>query len=114
MHDTLETALGRLDYDFSRFELVDFIHHVARLNRREIIINALPLSAGLTAAWVKAATADYIFYDGRIHRIYQTHLILHEIAHIVLNHTCLPLDAVLPPEMLAELAESPARASVEG
>jgi hypothetical protein len=103
MRDPVEVVLENLEYDFTQFELTDFIAHIERLNRREIILQALPHTGRVNAMWVRTKTADFILYDGDIHSIYNTHLILHELAHIVLGHSGLSMEAVLSPELLAEL-----------
>ena len=97
--------IDRLEYDFQLFELDDFIDHVARYQRREIVLKAFPLELTLSAAWVRGDEVDYIVYNDRLHVVQQRHNILHEIAHIVLNHRRRPLAEVLPPELLAQLAQ---------
>lgn len=99
--DRLKKVVDRLGYDFNQFELAHFIRHTERLQRREILVIPLPFEPGLSAVWIRAETADYIFYNERTHPIHQTHNILHELAHILLDHTCWPIDQALPPELLA-------------
>jgi len=99
----LETALDRLGYDFQAFNLAHFTRHVETYRRRPIFVNPLPLQLELSAAWVRAETADYIFYNQRTHPVQQTHSILHEIAHMLLGHSCHPLGSVLPPDLLNRL-----------
>jgi hypothetical protein len=101
--NAVQVALTRLDYDFRDFSMEHFVRHVESYRRREIILNRLPLDLRLSALWIRADTADYIFYNQNIHLVLQTHSILHEIAHIVLNHPCQPIDSVFTPEMLAQL-----------
>lgn len=103
----LNTVIEQLEYDFNTFELNDFVRHVERLRRREILTLPLPLDLGLSAIWIRARSADYIFYNDRLHPIHKTHNILHEIAHILLGHTCQSIDAVLPPDLMAQLQTEP-------
>ncbi|QPC81727.1 ImmA/IrrE family metallo-endopeptidase [Phototrophicus methaneseepsis] len=98
--DAVKAVIDKLDYDFDHFELNGFIRHVECLLRREIILVPFAFNPGLSAMWVRAETAHYIFYNDRTHPIHQAHSILHEIGHIVLNHACRPIDQVLPPELL--------------
>lgn len=103
--ESLETIIEQLGYDFGQFELADFIRHIERRNRREIVVKGVPFEFGLSAIWVHAETADYIFYNERTHGIHSTHNILHEIAHIVLEHTCCPVEEMLLPELVALVRE---------
>lgn len=101
VNDSLEQVVARLEYDFSNFELADFIQHIERLKRREIFLLPVPFEMDLSAIWIRGESTDYIFHNKRMHSIQSTHNILHEIAHIILGHTCWPIDEVLPPELLA-------------
>ncbi len=105
-HEKLNRIIKSLTYDFSQFQVDDFISHVERHRRREIIVRRFPLEPDLSALWIRAETADYIAYNERTHQIQQTHNILHEVAHNLLQHSLRPLDQVLPPELMA-LAISP-------
>lgn len=104
--DRLKELIDRLAYDFNQFELAHFIRHIERLQRREILVIPLPFEPGLSAVWIRAETADYIFYNVRTHPIHQSHNILHELAHILLDHTRWPIDQALPPELLALVGTS--------
>jgi hypothetical protein len=105
--DRLKEFIDRLGYDFNQFEIAHFIQHIERLQRREILVIPLPFEPGLSAVWIRAETADYIFYNVRTHPIHQTHNILHELAHILLDHTCWTIDQALPPELLVLVSTSP-------
>jgi hypothetical protein len=104
--EKLKRVVDQLRYDFSEFELNHFVEHIERLQRREIIVRPIPFEIGLSAVWVRAETADYIFYNSSTHAIHKTHNILHEIAHILLGHTCRTIDEVLPPELLVQAHNS--------
>lgn len=96
-------VIEQLAYDFENFDLQHFIDHIQKLRQRDIILLPATFGHELSAVWVRAETADYIFYNTIHHIIHQTHSILHEIAHITLEHSCIPVDAILSPELLAEL-----------
>lgn len=106
-HD-LDKVLDRLNYDFQSFELTHFIQHVAIYRQRRIFVNPLPLELELSAAWVQTQKADYIFYNERAHPVQQTHSILHEVAHMLLEHPSFALDSILPPELLNQMRNEPA------
>ena len=96
-------VINQLGYDFNHFDLYHFIDHIQRHRRREIILVPADFDHELSALWVRAETADYIFFNTNRHIIHQTHSILHEIAHITLDHQCIPISDVLPPDLLVEL-----------
>ena len=99
----IKTAINQLEYDFDDFSLEHFIFHVKKLRQREIILLPTVLAFEISALWVKREIEDYIFYNTAQHDIHQTHSILHEIAHIVLDHSCVPVNDILPKELLAML-----------
>lgn len=106
--DRVQEALDALAYDFSQFELAHFVSHIVRLRQKPIQIIQLPLTAALFGVWVSAARQDYIFCNMRLQPIHQTHVILHEIAHMLLNHRRERIDHVLPPDLLRELGQDSA------
>lgn len=68
--------------------LSGLVEQVARLHGKPIGIAATADSAWdtLTALWVDYPTRAQIFYRGSDSPLYQTHCILHELAHIALQH----------------------------
>ena len=102
----LNEVLKRLKYDFDNFELGHFIQHIETIKQREIILNAVPLEPSLTAMWIRAETVDYIFCNERLHPAHQRHSILHELAHIILNHKTWVVDDTLPAELIAFIESS--------
>ena len=103
--DRVQEALDALGYDFSQFELAHFVSHIVGLRQKPIQIIQLPLTAALFGVWVSAAQQDYIFCNMRLQPIHQTHVILHEIAHMLLNHRRQRIDHVLPLDLLRELGQ---------
>lgn len=99
---SIELALEKLGYDFSIFDLDDFVDYVAGDVRREIIVRPRVLEKRVTGIWVKADTAHYVFYNSTLHRIHQIHSILHELAHIVLRHPPKPLDEIFSKDLLKD------------
>lgn len=95
--------IEQLAYDFENFDLHHFIEHIQQLRQRDIILVPSVFGHELSAVWMRAETADYIFYNTTHHLIHQTHSILHELAHITLEHSCIQVADVLAPEILAEL-----------
>lgn len=92
----IEQNIHRIGYDFEDFTIDHFIKHIEQITRRDIILQSYPLSSQISGIWVKAQTANYIIYNDNHHPTYQNHIILHEIAHIMLGHQPKPLINVLP------------------
>ncbi|MBZ0307039.1 MAG: hypothetical protein K8I82_13295 [Anaerolineae bacterium] len=99
----VQQAIEDLSYNFQQFDLESLVRRIEDQRQRGITRIPFPFQPGLTGLWVPGAKVDYIFYDQNTHSLHQTHIILHELAHIVLGHRCQPLDEILPPELLAQL-----------
>ncbi len=89
-----------LGYDFACFELPDFVQHVAKLCGTDILLLRYPFSPELHGLWIPAATAHYVFVNATLHPVHQLHIVLHELAHIVLDHPRTPLHEVVPAGLL--------------
>lgn len=96
-------AIEGLHYPFSQFTVPHFIAYLETLRQREIILNGAAFDGRLHGFWVRAETADYVFFERQTHPIHQVHHILHELGHLVLGHRPRDLATVLPPALLAEL-----------
>ncbi|WP_367325714.1 hypothetical protein [Streptomyces sp. HUAS ZL42] len=58
---------------------------------RRLALSPLPKQAGTTAGlcglWVSLGHTDHIFYETSTNAFHQRHIILHEISHLLLDHT---------------------------
>lgn len=58
---------------------------------RRLTLSPLPKQAGATAdlcgLWVSLGDTDHIFYETSTNAFHQRHIILHEISHLLLDHT---------------------------
>ncbi|MEU9106012.1 hypothetical protein AB0D54_16920 [Streptomyces xanthophaeus] len=60
--------------------------------RRGRPLHLLPLpeavgaEAGVCGLWLGLGDADVVFYEAATSRVHQTHIILHELAHMLLDH----------------------------
>jgi len=104
---SIERIINALGYDFNAFTLPDFIQHLQHQRDRPIVVQGFPLSPTLFGMWIPAPTADYILYNDRLHAIHQIHTILHELAHVLLDHSCYRVDQILSPDLLRELGGTP-------
>ena len=98
-----QTIINKLDYDFAAFTLDHFVHHLEQLRRRAIIVGDVPFQAELFGLWFPEVTTDYIFVNSRVHPVHRTHIVLHELSHILLEHQTMPLDELLDAKILREL-----------
>lgn len=107
--ERVQMTIQHLGYDFSRFTLEDFVTYLKqwRQDNRAIFIRGYAFEdEEVDGLWVRADTADYIFYDLRSHPVHQNHIRLHELGHIVLRHRGQPLHDILPPRLLATLGQT--------
>lgn len=102
----VQAAVDGLSYDFKQFTVPHFITHLQMMRRRDIILNGVLFDQGLHGIWVRADTADYVFFNRRAHKIHQIHNILHELGHMVLGHPLHDLANILPPEITTRLRAS--------
>ncbi len=96
----IQFVLDSLCYNFDQFEVDHFVQHLERLRGRSIVRMSYDFDPSLTGLWIPAETADYIFYTQFTHPIHQAHITLHEIAHMVLGHTCKRIDQILPSTLI--------------
>ena len=81
-------AVEQLNYDWRQFTLDDFIRHVQQHRGRPITIIGVSLLE-FSGLCLSTPVQDYIFYATNRHPTLQQHAKLHEIAHLVLDHTLL-------------------------
>ena len=96
MTQPFAAVIERLDYDFSHFEINHFLRHVQRQRDKDLFVKAVKVEPELHGLWVPGPTADYVFYNVAAHAVHKVHILLHELAHILLNHRPPRLDELLP------------------
>lgn len=101
----IQQAVANLEYDFTRFRLLDFISHLAGFIRRPIETKAFHFSPGLFGFWIPTPNVHYIGYGDNLHSTHKVHTVLHELGHIVLRHKPKPIDEVLPRELSTLLSD---------
>jgi hypothetical protein len=84
--ERVRLAVEQLHYDWRQFTLEDFIRHVERCRGRTITIIGVPLEE-FSGICISMGARDYIFFDTHRHPALQLHAQLHEIAHLVLDHS---------------------------
>jgi hypothetical protein len=43
-----------------------------------------------TGMWIETEAADYVFFDGATSPLHQTHIVCHEVGHMLLGHAGVP------------------------
>lgn len=99
----IQQVLNALSYHFEDFSIDHFVQHVQVLRQRPILCIPYAFSPGISGAWVRGSRMDFIFYRSTTHRIHQNHVILHEIAHMLLEHPLRPIEGLLPPDLRDEI-----------
>ncbi len=69
------------------FDLASFLARVEELRGRPIDLR--PFRAppgGPSGVWIGARHADYVFYDQAATALHRTHIVVHEVAHMLLGH----------------------------
>ncbi|WP_328296690.1 hypothetical protein OG389_01995 [Streptomyces sp. NBC_00435] len=83
------TLTGRFDLSHP-FEVEELCSAIATERGRPLRLlpmpAVMPAGAGVCGMWVSFAAADHVYYNVVTSRPHQTHIILHELAHILLDH----------------------------
>jgi len=100
-----ETLLNALDYDFNTFTVDNFIHHIAHEIERDIHYIPWPMPPYMSGVWFTDLEdgMEYVFIDDGLSGVHQTHVKLHELAHIIFNHKTLAVSKERIPEILTAL-----------
>jgi hypothetical protein len=69
------------------FDLGRFLAHVERRRNRVIFLHPFTAGPGIPCGvWLGTARADHIFHEAATTPWHQTHITLHEVAHMLLGH----------------------------
>lgn len=58
-------VLEHLNYDFRTFSIEHFMEHVQNYRQRRIIYRPFAFSPGISGAWVKEKTTDFVFFSAK-------------------------------------------------
>ncbi len=84
----MRNLLEQLNYDFSKFTFGDFVAWLEEKRGRKIEFREQALrSPDLYGAWLAGEDRDFIFYEQNTLPIHQTHICLHELSHMICNHS---------------------------
>ncbi|MBC3192748.1 hypothetical protein H7X46_16915 [Pseudonocardia sp. C8] len=123
LHRRCAGLVHRLDREIGGiprpFDLNTLLDRVEAHRGRPIELHATRVTGGPCGLWLRQADQDVIVYAENTSTVHQTHIVLHEIGHMVCAHrgACdLPLDSLtdlVSPER-AQLAEHMLRRSTYG
>lgn len=82
----MKALLYTIGYDFSQFTLDDFRRWLEDRRGRRIELVALPLQR-MSGGWIATTGGcDLVFYPANLPEVYQNHVQLHEMSHMILGH----------------------------
>jgi hypothetical protein len=91
------------------FDLREFCAEVARWRGRSIVLLPVPLPTfGPCGLWIATDRRDYVCYQATTSRMHQEHIVLHELGHMLCEHSSSlsqeegsgPIFAHLSPELV--------------
>jgi hypothetical protein len=83
----MEVFLDSLDYDFEQFTVEGFAHWLERRRGRPIVFVEWELPPDVPGIWVACEECDYVYYDADTVPIHHAHHRLHELGHILREHS---------------------------
>ncbi|MEU8032769.1 hypothetical protein [Streptomyces sp. NPDC049099] len=75
------------------FSIESFCRHLSAQRQRPLYLHPLRAQEapeGACGMWLATATDDHVFYERRTAPLHQDHIVLHEIAHMLLEHGAQP------------------------
>jgi hypothetical protein len=92
-------------------DVVDLCRRVGDQRGRPIRLVAHPIPVpGPFGAWISTADADYVLYQRETSRAHQSHIILHELGHVLAGHEADDGDDALMSELYPDIAPDVLRA----
>ena len=73
------------------FDASVFCDRVAVQRGRPILLRPIASRAGPWGLWVATGSSDVIFFEADTSPLHQQHIILHELGHLLCDHTPLPV-----------------------
>ena len=83
----MEVFLEGLDYDFEQFTVEGFARWLEQRRGRSIVFVEWELPPDVPGIWVACAECDYVYYDADTIPIHHAHHRLHELGHILREHS---------------------------
>ncbi|WP_327679890.1 hypothetical protein [Kitasatospora sp. NBC_00458] len=84
-----DALIGQLDVP-ARYTVESLADAVARWRGRPLRLIPLPRAdargSGICGAWIALGESDHVYYSAVTSPVHQAHIVLHELAHILLDH----------------------------
>jgi hypothetical protein len=100
---SVAAALDALAYDFTVFDIDDFLRHIAQHRQRPLSVHTVPLAPELFGFWYPTRETDFIAINATLHHVHQLHTLLHELAHMLLGHRGMDLRMLLGEDLVRQL-----------
>jgi hypothetical protein len=86
-------CLAAIDYDLGNLTIEGFARWLEHRRGRPIVFVPRHMPATVFGAWVSADDRDHVFYEADTPPLHQAHICLHEMAHMLLGHPTVRVDA---------------------
>ncbi len=85
--EQMQVFLDSLDYDFEQFALDEFARWLEWRRGRAIVFVEWEFPPDVSGIWVACDGCDYVYYDADTVSIHRAHHRLHELGHILREHS---------------------------
>lgn len=102
----VQAVIDHLHYDFTAFDIQHLLHHLQTQRNRPIQVIDFSFAQEIYGVWIPAEGADYIFVNANLLPAHRVHTLLHEIAHMLLNHRGIDVREVLGETLWSALGVS--------
>lgn len=105
----MKAVLAKLDFDFSRFTMDDFVTWVQTHTGREISFILWDMPPSMFGVWMSDADepVEHVFIDKNASPLHKVHIQLHELSHIICEHPTARLTKTEMQELLLKAAQDP-------
>jgi len=90
-HANIHTAIAALYYPLTDFDFDHFLKHFSAMRQMPLRIEQHAFDTDIFALCFPLESVDLVVVNSQMHYLHQQHCILHEIAHLHLKHTGIPL-----------------------
>ena len=93
------------EFNLDEFTLEHFCEWIGARRGRPILLVGWEMPVNVFGTWLAAGDVDYVFFDKNTNALHQTHIVLHELCHILLNHETLVVDGEETTDIFGALLE---------
>jgi hypothetical protein len=104
----MQALLAEIDYDFSRFEMEGFARWLERRRGRRVLFVPWRMPASVSGIWLADPDFEFVFYEQHTPPLHQSHIQLHEMAHMLCGHSTLEIGPQQVHVLLRQTAADPA------